>query len=118
MYPQYLFSDLAAHPGIIYLPYQVSMASLTEQYRMNIPMFFPSKDLLTKWHLEYQTVRQVSPNKERVRTGAVLLLPHVSKENETLKDLVTLHSSFYEMCFLWAPIETRAKTELLQTTST
>lgn len=63
MYPQYLFSDLAAHPGIIYLPYQVSMASLTEQYRMNIPMFFPSKDLLTKWHLEYQIVRQVSSNK-------------------------------------------------------
>ena len=25
LYPQYLFSDLAAHPGIIYLPYQVGV---------------------------------------------------------------------------------------------
>ncbi len=34
------------------------MASLSEQYRMNIPMFFPTLDLLTRWHLEYQVVRQ------------------------------------------------------------
>lgn len=25
---------------------------------MNIPLFFPSLDLLTKWHVEYQVVRQ------------------------------------------------------------
>ena len=34
------------------------MASFTEQYRMNIPMFFPSLDLTVAWHLEYQFVRQ------------------------------------------------------------
>ena len=33
------------------------MVSLTEQYRMNIPLFFPHIDLLTRWQLEYQTVR-------------------------------------------------------------
>ena len=58
LYPQYQFSDLVAHPAIVYVPYQVSMASLTEQYRMNIPLFFPSINLLTKWHVEYQVVRQ------------------------------------------------------------
>ena len=58
MYPQYLFSDLAAHPGIVYFPYQVSMSSFTEQYRMNVPMFFPTIDLLSKWHIEYHVVRQ------------------------------------------------------------
>ncbi|ESO06885.1 hypothetical protein HELRODRAFT_170916 [Helobdella robusta] len=58
MYPQYLYKDLASHKGIIYIPYQVSMISLTEQYRMNIPMFFPSLDLLTSWHLKFQVVRQ------------------------------------------------------------
>ncbi|KAK2144348.1 hypothetical protein LSH36_766g03157 [Paralvinella palmiformis] len=57
MYPQYQFSDLAAHPGIIYVPYQVSMVSLTEHYRMNIPLFFPSLSLLTRWHMKYQVVR-------------------------------------------------------------
>ena len=29
LYPQYLFSDIAAHPGVIYLPYQVGTATLT-----------------------------------------------------------------------------------------
>ncbi|ELU12342.1 hypothetical protein CAPTEDRAFT_189487 [Capitella teleta] len=58
MYPQYLFSDIAAHPGIVYVPYQVSMVSMTEQYRMNIPLFFPTVELLAKWHVQYQVVRQ------------------------------------------------------------
>lgn len=58
LYPQYLFSDLAAHPGVVYIPYQVSMVSLTEQYRMNIPLFFPTLDLLASWHSEFQVVRQ------------------------------------------------------------
>lgn len=42
---------------LIYLQcvfWQVSMISLTEQYRMNIPLFFPTVDLLTKWHVKYQ----------------------------------------------------------------
>lgn len=58
MYPQYLYSDLVSHRGIVHIPYQVSMISLTEQYRMNIPLFVPSLDLLTKWHIKYQVVRQ------------------------------------------------------------
>lgn len=58
LYPQYLFSDLASHPGVVYIPYQISMSSLTEQYRMNIPLFFPTIDLLAKWHVQYGVVRQ------------------------------------------------------------
>ena len=58
LYPNYVFKDLASHPGVVYIPYQVSMISLTEQYRMNIPLFFPTIDLLAKWHIEYQAVRQ------------------------------------------------------------
>jgi hypothetical protein len=52
-YPHYNYSDLASHQGIVYVPYQVSVMSLFEQYRMNIPLFFPSIDLLTKWQLKY-----------------------------------------------------------------
>jgi len=48
-YRNYKYSDLAAHAGIIYVPYQVSVMSLFEQYRMNIPLFFPSLELLTSW---------------------------------------------------------------------
>jgi len=49
IYPQYNYSDLTAHAGIVYVPYQVSVMSMFEQYRMNIPLFFPSVDLLTTW---------------------------------------------------------------------
>ena len=51
-YRRYKYSDLAAHAGIVYIPYQVSLMSLFEQYRMNIPLFFPSLDLLTTWQLK------------------------------------------------------------------
>ena len=37
IYPQYLYSDLTSHKGIVYIPYQVSMISLTEQVHL-----FPS----------------------------------------------------------------------------
>jgi len=52
-YPHYRYSDLAAHAGIVYIPYQVSVMSLFEQYRMNIPLFFPSLELLTAWQYEH-----------------------------------------------------------------
>ncbi|CAF1288151.1 unnamed protein product [Adineta steineri] len=55
---RYEYSDIASHPGIIYIPYQVSLMSLFEQYRMNIPLFFPSIDLLTEWHYTYHVIDQ------------------------------------------------------------
>jgi len=48
-YPHYKYSDLTAHAGMVYIPYQVSVMSMFEQYRMNIPLFFPSLELLTTW---------------------------------------------------------------------
>jgi len=48
-YPHYNYADLTVHAGIVYIPYQVSVMSMFEQYRMNIPLFFPSLDLLTNW---------------------------------------------------------------------
>ncbi|UJR33343.1 hypothetical protein I4U23_020792 [Adineta vaga] len=56
LYKFYSYSDIIRHPGIIYLPYQVSTMSLFEQYTMNIPLFFPSIDLLTMWHLKYNII--------------------------------------------------------------
>jgi len=52
-YSHYKYSDLTAHSGIVYIPYQVSVMSMFEQYRMNIPLFFPSLELLTTWQHTY-----------------------------------------------------------------
>jgi hypothetical protein len=54
----YQYSQIAEHPGIIYVPYQVSVMSLFEQYRMNIPLFFPSLDLLIEWHYTHHIINQ------------------------------------------------------------
>ena len=58
IYDEYQYSDLTNHPAIIHIPYQVSVMSLFEQYRMNIPLFFPSLALLTEWHYEQQVVSE------------------------------------------------------------
>jgi len=54
LYPHFQYSDLASHPAIAVLPYQVSFMSLFEFYRMEIPLFVPSLDLLTDWHMTYK----------------------------------------------------------------
>lgn len=43
------WSDLASHRAIVNLPVQPSMMSIFEQYRMNVPLFFPSVELLVEW---------------------------------------------------------------------
>jgi len=53
IYPHYKYSDLTAHAGVVYVPYQVSVMSMFEQYRMNIPLFFPSLELLTTWQQQH-----------------------------------------------------------------
>lgn len=52
-YPNYKYIDIAVHQGIVYVPYQVSVMSFFEQYRMNIPLFAPSKELLIHWECHY-----------------------------------------------------------------
>ena len=48
LYPHYKYADLSAHQGVVLLPYQVSFMSFFELYRMEIPMFAPSPELLAK----------------------------------------------------------------------
>lgn len=42
----YTWEELYSFKGIIHMPYEVSTMSLFEQYSANIPLFFPSKNLL------------------------------------------------------------------------
>jgi hypothetical protein len=51
VYPHYEYLDLSHHPAVILLPYQVSFMLFFELYSMAIPMYVPSPDLLTEWHL-------------------------------------------------------------------
>lgn len=76
IYPNYQYSDLTNHPAIIYVPYQVSIMSFFEQYRMNIPLIFPSLDLLTQWHYQHgvvsektwdQTLTGIRPNQSHIK---------------------------------------------------
>jgi len=58
LYASYSFSDLASHRTIVFLPYQVSIMSFFEYYRMGIPLFVPSKDLLLEWDDKYDVVNE------------------------------------------------------------
>ena len=49
--------SLVKYPGIVLIPDQVSSIRMTELYRLNIPLFAPSFELLTKWHMRFQIVR-------------------------------------------------------------
>jgi len=80
-YPRYEFSDLAAHRGIVHLPYQVSTMSILEHYRMNIPLFFPSKELLLKWNIEHWVLleRTLPPGIRNPRSHS--FSPHPSQRH-------------------------------------
>ena len=69
IYSHYKYTDLASHPAVILIPYQVSLMLFFELYSMNMPMFVPSPKLLTQWHLEY-----ISPT-ERTNLGLCLWSP-------------------------------------------
>ena len=56
LYPKYSLSDLAAHPAMVITPYQVSVMSFFEYYRLNIPLFVPSKALIVEWSVKYNNM--------------------------------------------------------------
>jgi hypothetical protein len=45
--------ELSLYRAIVCMPYQVSTPSIFEYYRLNIPLFFPSKRLLKEWKNKY-----------------------------------------------------------------
>jgi hypothetical protein len=49
----YTLKDFASHRAIVLLPYQSSVMTAQEMYRLNIPLFVPSKTLLLTWHISY-----------------------------------------------------------------
>ena len=53
LYGHYEYQDLANHPAIVHMPYQVSVMSMFEQYRMNVPLFYPSLRFLTQLQMDH-----------------------------------------------------------------
>ena len=62
LYTHYTYTDIASHPGLILIPYQVSIMSLFEYYAMHIPVFVPSLDLLIKWQMDNRVMDELSWN--------------------------------------------------------
>lgn len=58
LYPRYAYRDLTQHPAIVFVPYQVSVMSFFEQYRLNIPLLVPSRRLLTSWAVSSGVLEQ------------------------------------------------------------
>lgn len=49
-------SDLREFPVFLFIPYQASVMSFFELYRLNIPMLVPSEKLLLRWMQEHRLV--------------------------------------------------------------
>ena len=61
VYPgRYEYVQLAEHPAVVLLPYQVSLMTFYELYRMGVPIFVPSLDLLVQWHMQHRMLAQRS----------------------------------------------------------
>ena len=44
-------------PALVFIPYQTSVMSFFEYYRLNIPMFAPTLRLLVEWNAEYELIQ-------------------------------------------------------------
>lgn len=62
LYKHYTYEDLAAHPAIVLIPYQVSVMSIFEYYAMGVPMFAPSLELLVEWQIKHKVLDELSWN--------------------------------------------------------
>jgi hypothetical protein len=94
VYGHYSYEDLAKHPAILYLPYQVSVMSFFEQYRMGIPLIAPGVKLLARWQLQYGLVsertwdmvfRHVAPSGSAVAKHPLANIPYDPNDEQTLE---------------------------------
>lgn len=56
MYDEYTFQDIASHAAMVFMPYQASVMSFFEYYRLGLPLFAPSKSLLLAWSDDHDFV--------------------------------------------------------------
>lgn len=113
IYPEYFeYSDISTHPALVIIPYQVSFMSLFEFYRMNIPLFIPSLELLIEWNMKYRLLNERTwdnvfhrPShssritRDRASNSSLFSDPNDEYSRETLKDWLKL-ADFYMWPFI------------------
>ena len=79
---RYTYESLAKYRAAINVPYQVSVMTIFELYRMNVPMFFPSTELLATWQVNYYIMRDRSFDGSLFgrRPKASIIPPHPSQK--------------------------------------
>ncbi|XP_013407498.1 uncharacterized protein LOC106171609 isoform X2 [Lingula anatina] len=95
---------ISEYKGIIHIPFDVTSMYQTEQYRMNIPLFFPSLDLLIKWHLKYQLLQQRTLAGQEGRSAKASAIPgvmDVPDPNDDTYDVALRHWLQYADYYQW-----------------
>ena len=81
--------DVVNYKAIVYLPSRVSNLKFIELYRLNIPIFVPSLELLTRWHYKEHVITYKSrhsgsvsgvPRKSEIR--GVVQLPDPNNDRD------------------------------------
>jgi len=72
------YSDLAAHPAVVIVPYTKSVMSFFELYRMNIPLFAPTVELLVRWERAHGIMNERIYWSRTPRTSRYLNTTHLS----------------------------------------
>ncbi len=82
--------DMRNYSGMVLIPNDASSLTMTELYRMNIPMFVPTLQLLSRWHMRFRVVtkRTLASSRNLRHQGSSLpptakssLSPDPNKEN-------------------------------------
>jgi adenosine 3'-phospho 5'-phosphosulfate transporter B3 len=60
LYSNFRYADIASHPAVVIIPYANSVMSVMEYYRMGIPIFAPSVELLTTWQTSSLLLNELS----------------------------------------------------------
>lgn len=60
LYPKYEYTDIATHPAVVIVPYANSVMSVIEYYRMGLPIFAPSLQLLATWQVQRLILDELS----------------------------------------------------------
>ena len=58
----YTTEQLVRHSGLVIFPHQVSYLAMTEIMRLNIPLYFPTVELLSRWHIDSHLMDRTLPH--------------------------------------------------------
>ncbi len=71
----YAVEDVLRHKAAVFFPHSVYSGQMLEFMKMGVPMFFPSKKLMSEWHLRYGALNEKTSttnkgkNNRRTRGG-------------------------------------------------